>query len=35
MSARDAELHAFPVARTFPTMGRVRTTADVLAALRA
>jgi nicotinamidase-related amidase len=35
MSARDAELHAFPVARTFPTMGRVRATADVLAALRA
>ena len=35
MAARAADLHAFPVARTFPTMGRVRSTADVLAALDA
>lgn len=33
MSARDAELHDFPVRRIFPTMGRVRPTAEVLAAL--
>jgi nicotinamidase-related amidase len=33
MAAREPELHAFPVARTFPTMGRVRSTDDVLAAL--
>jgi nicotinamidase-related amidase len=35
MAARELDLHEFPVARTFPTMGRVRSTADVLAALRA
>jgi nicotinamidase-related amidase len=35
MSARAEDLHAFPVARTFPTMGRVRSTADVLVALDA
>lgn len=33
MAARGDDLHAFPVARTFPTMGRVRSTAQVLAAL--
>ena len=33
MSAREADLHTFPVERTFPTMGRVRTTAEVVAAL--
>ena len=33
MAARAEDQHAFPVARTFPTMGRVRSTADVLAAL--
>lgn len=33
MAAREAELHAFPVARTFPTMGRVRSTDEILAAL--
>ncbi len=35
MAAREAELHEFPVRRTFPTMGRVRRTADVLSALGA
>ena len=35
MAARALELHEFPVTRTFPTMGRVRSTADVLAALDA
>jgi nicotinamidase-related amidase len=35
MAARAEELHAFPVARTFPTIGRVRSTDDVLAALAA
>jgi nicotinamidase-related amidase len=34
MAARDAELHAFAVMRYFPTIGRVRTTRDVLDALR-
>jgi nicotinamidase-related amidase len=34
MAARAADLHEFPVTRTFPTMGRVRSTADVLDALR-
>jgi nicotinamidase-related amidase len=34
MAARGEDLHAFPVARTFPTLGRVRSTADVLDALR-
>jgi nicotinamidase-related amidase len=34
MAARDAELHAFAVRRYFPTIGRVRTTRDVLDALR-
>lgn len=34
MAARDAELHAFAVTRYFPTIGRVRTTRDVLDALR-
>jgi nicotinamidase-related amidase len=33
MAAGEAELHAFTVSRLFPTIGRVRTTADVLAAL--
>ena len=33
MAAREAELHAFTMSRLFPTIGRVRTTADVLAAL--
>ena len=33
MAAREADLHAFTVSRLFPTIGRVRTTADVLAAL--
>jgi nicotinamidase-related amidase len=33
MAARAEDQHTFPVARTFPTMGRVRSTADVLAAL--
>ena len=33
MAARAEDLHTFPVARTLPTMGRVRSTADVLAAL--
>jgi nicotinamidase-related amidase len=35
MAARAPELHEFPVTKTFPTMGRVRSTADVLAALDA
>lgn len=35
MSAREEDLHTFPVTRTFPTMGRVRSTAEVLAALAA
>ena len=34
MAARGAELHAFAVTRYFPTIGRVRTTRDVLDALR-
>jgi len=34
MAARDAELHAFAVTRYFPTIGRVRSTRDVLDALR-
>jgi hypothetical protein len=33
MAARDAELHANSVSRFFPTIGRVRTTEEVLAAL--
>jgi nicotinamidase-related amidase len=35
MAAREADLHEFPVRRFFPTIGRVRSTADVVAALRA
>jgi len=34
MAARDAELHRFAVERIFPTIGRVRSTRDVLDALR-
>jgi len=34
MAARDAEFHAFAVTRYFPTIGRVRSTRDVLDALR-
>lgn len=34
MAAREADLHTFPVARFFPTIGRVRSTRDVLGALR-
>ena len=33
MAAREADLHTFPVERTFPTLGRVRTAQDVLEAL--
>ena len=33
MGAREADLHTFPVTRVFPTIGRVRSTADVLTAL--
>jgi nicotinamidase-related amidase len=33
MAARGAELHAFPVTRLFPTIGRVRSTQEVLDAL--
>jgi nicotinamidase-related amidase len=33
MAAREADLHAFPVTRVFPTIGRVRSTDDVLASL--
>jgi len=33
MAARAPELHEFPVTKTFPTMGRVRTTEEVLAGL--
>lgn len=33
MAAREADLHEFPVRRYFPTMGRVRSTTDILAAL--
>ena len=33
MTARDAELHTLAVKRFFPTIGRVRTTDEVLAAL--
>ena len=33
MAAREADLHRHAVTRFFPTIGRVRTTADVLAAL--
>jgi nicotinamidase-related amidase len=32
MAARDADLHATSTAKFFPTIGRVRTTAEVLAA---
>lgn len=35
MAAREADLHEFPVRRFFPTIGRVRATSDVLAALKA
>ena len=35
MAAREADLHEFPVRRFFPTIGRVRSTDDVLAALQA
>jgi nicotinamidase-related amidase len=35
MAARGDDLHAFPVTRTFPTLGRVRSTDQVLAALDA
>jgi nicotinamidase-related amidase len=33
MAARGEDLHSFPVTRTFPTIGQVRSTADVLSAL--
>jgi nicotinamidase-related amidase len=33
MAAREADLHTYPVTRVFPTIGRVRSTGDVLAAL--
>lgn len=33
MAAREADLHAFTVSRLFPTIGRVRSTGDVLDAL--
>ncbi len=33
MAARDAELHTMSVTKFFPTIGRVRTTAEVIAAL--
>ena len=33
MTAREADLHTHPVTRFFPTIGRVRSTRDVLAAL--
>jgi nicotinamidase-related amidase len=35
MAAREADLHEFPVRRFFPTIGRVRSTSEVLAALGA
>lgn len=35
MAAREVDLHEFPVRRFFPTIGRVRSTADVIAALGA
>jgi nicotinamidase-related amidase len=35
MAAREADLHEFPVRRFFPTIGRVRSTADVITALSA
>jgi len=35
MAAREVDLHEFPVRRFFPTIGRVRRTADVIAALGA
>ena len=34
MAAREADLHAFAITRYFPTIGRVRSTRDVLDALR-
>lgn len=34
MAARDADFHAFAVTRYFPTIGRVRSTRDVLGAFR-
>jgi nicotinamidase-related amidase len=33
MAARDTDLHTFTVTRFFPTIGRVRSTQDVLDAL--
>ena len=33
MAARETDLHTFPVSRVFPALGRVRSSADVLAAL--
>lgn len=33
MAAREADLHEFPIRRYFPTIGRVRSTNEVLAAL--
>ena len=33
MAAREVDLHTFPVTRTFPTLGRVRSTEQVLDAL--
>ena len=35
MTARDAELHAMSVSKFFPTIGRVRTTEEIVAALGA
>lgn len=34
MAAREPDLHTFPVTRFFPTIGRVRSTQDVLDALQ-
>ena len=33
MAAREVDLHEFPVSRFFPTLGRVRSTSEVIAAL--
>jgi nicotinamidase-related amidase len=33
MAAREEDLHSFPITRVFPTIGRVRSTDDVLTAL--
>lgn len=33
MAAREEDLHSYPITRVFPTMGRVRSTDEVLASL--